>query len=69
MAQDPNEIFDQQRMQKIQQQQNVRGTMETVGLEQREAQSTIAKYQVWIVNFLAVVGALAIGYLILNAVL
>jgi len=69
MGQDPNEIFDQQRMHKIQQKQDVRGTMETVGLEQREAQSSIAKYQVWIINILAIVGALAIGYLILNAVL
>ena len=68
MAQDPNEVFNEQRRQQFEQSQNARGTMETVNLEQRQAQSTNAKIQGWVINALAVFGALSAIYFILDAI-
>lgn len=65
---DPNELMNQQRHEQMQPKQNLRGTMETVNLEQQGR--NINGFQLplppIVVNVLAVIGGLAILYVILD---
>lgn len=60
MAREPNEILEQQRRQRMEQQQATRGTMETVNLEQRQAQEAgpMSKVQQFALYILAAIGGI-----------
>lgn len=65
---DQNEelIHSRQQLNRQQNERQMRGTLETVKLEQQRA--PLPRWQQYIVNALALVGALAILYLIVTAV-
>ncbi len=62
---DPNELINSQRHKGMQPRDDVRGTLETVNLEQRE-RNLSGPLPPMLVNGLAIVGALAILYVILD---
>lgn len=68
MGRDPNEIYNEQRRQSLDKQHKSHGTLETVGLEQNRAANRLYGAQAYIVYGLAVIGALAIAYVVLSAI-
>lgn len=69
MGRDPNEIYNEQRRQNLEQKQHKsHGTLETVGLEQNRAANRLTGIQAYIVYGLAVIGALAVAYVVLSAI-
>ncbi len=69
MGRDPNEIYNEQRRQNLEQKhQKSHGTLETVGLEQNRATNRLYGAQAYIVYGLAVIGALAVAYIVLSAI-
>ena len=67
---DPNELMSKQRHEQMQPKQNTRGTMETVNLEQQG--QNIQGFQLplppLVVNILAVIGGMAIIYVIADLI-
>ena len=66
MGNQQNDFESEQRRRNIGPRPDMRGTMETVGIEQHEAESRLSQLQPVVINILAVIGALAIIYLILS---
>lgn len=61
-----NEFYQEQRRRNLGPKPDVRGTLETVGLESQNLQSQTPRWLTWIINGLAVIGGLAILYLIVT---
>ncbi len=68
MSDDQNDFYQEQRRRDLGPKPNMRGTMETVGLERQEAGDAPARWQGMVINVLAAIGGLAIIYVILDLI-
>jgi hypothetical protein len=68
MGKDPNELLSEQQRRQHEGRKPGHGTLETVGLEQKSVSSEIEKLQPYVVNALAVIGAGALIYLVLDLI-
>ena len=64
---DPNELMNSQRHKSMKPREDVRGTLETVNLEQRERNAS-GPVPVVVINGLAIVGAIAIIYVVVDLI-
>jgi len=68
MSNDPDGMYQKQRHEGMRPRQDVRGTMETVGLEQRERNVSGMKIPSIVINVLAVIGGIAVLYVVADLV-
>lgn len=68
MGNEQNDFYQEQRRRDIGPKPDMRGTMETVGLEQQGAGSSTPRWMGIVINVLAAIGGLTVIYLIIDVV-
>lgn len=68
MSNEQNEFYQEQRRRDIGPKPDMRGTMETVGLEQQGASNGAPRWMGMVINVLAAIGGVAVIYVILDLI-
>lgn len=68
MGNEQNDFYQEQRRRDIGPKPDMRGTMETVGLEQQGVNNGAPRWMSMVINVLAMIGGLAIIYVLLDLI-